>query len=139
MGFNRHKMEDERRHAAEREAAARHATDPQVLKDAERCLIAAWNERQARRMPLLFAPTIGAAVKARCWFLWVYCPACRTMRDIDLRMLDSHCDAAVTSLIPSLLCRSCRPNSPFAELVRLSRTSMADEMRIEHTHRVLGE
>jgi len=46
-------------------ARTRHATDPQVLKDGER-LIAAWNERQARRMPLLFAPTIGAAVKARC-------------------------------------------------------------------------
>ena len=116
MGFNRRKMEDERRHAAEQEAAARHATDPQVLKDAER-LIAAWNERQARRMPLLFAPTIGAAVKARCWFLWVYCPACRTMRDIDLRVLDRHRDAAVTSLIPSLSCRSCRLNAPFAELV----------------------
>ena len=58
MGFNRRKMEDERRHAAEQEAAARGATDPQVLKDAER-LIAAWNERQGRRMPLLIAPTIG--------------------------------------------------------------------------------
>jgi len=138
MGFNRRKMEDERRHAAEQEAAARHATDPQVLKDAER-LIAAWNERQARRMPLLFAPTIGAAVKARCWFLRVYCPACRTMRDIDLRVLDRHRDAAVTSLIPSLSCRSCRPNAPFAELVRLSRTTIADEMWIEHTLRVLGE
>jgi len=32
-----------------------------------------------------------------------------------------------------------RPNAPFAELVRLSRTSIADEMRIEHTRRVLGE
>ncbi len=29
--------------------------------------------------------------------------------------------------------------APFAELVRLSRTSIADEMRIEHTRRVLGE
>ena len=36
-------------------------------------------------------------------------------------------------------CRSCRPNAPFAELVRLSRTSIADEMRIEHRQRVLGE
>jgi len=138
MGFNRRKMEDERRHAAEKEAAARHATDPQVLREAER-LIAAWNKRQARRMPLLFAPMIGAAVKARCWFLWVYCPACRTMRDIDLRMLDRHRDAAVTSLISSLSCRSCRPNAPFVELVCLARTSIADEMWIEHTRRVLGE
>jgi hypothetical protein len=29
--------------------------------------------------------------------------------------------------------------APFAELVRLSRTSIADEMREEHRRRVLGE
>jgi hypothetical protein len=101
MGFNRRKME------AERKAKA----GAQVLADAE-ALIAAWNERQARRMPLLFAPTIGAALAARHHFLWVYCPACRTTRDIDLRALDRHRDAAVTSLIPSLSCRSCRPHAP---------------------------
>jgi hypothetical protein len=60
MGFNGRKMEDQRRHAAEKEAATRRATDAQVLEDAER-LIAAWNERQAERMPMLFSPTIGAA------------------------------------------------------------------------------
>ena len=54
MGFNRRKMEDRRRDAAEKEAAARRATDAQVLEDAER-LIVAWNERQAKRMPMLFA------------------------------------------------------------------------------------
>ena len=36
--------------------------------------------------------------------------------------LDRHRNTAVTSLIPTLSCRSCRPNAPFAELVRLSRT-----------------
>jgi hypothetical protein len=41
---------------SEKEAAARRATDAQILEDAER-LIAAWNERQARRMPMLFSPT----------------------------------------------------------------------------------
>ena len=35
--------------------------------------------------------------------------------------------------------RSYRPNAPSAEFVRLSRTSIADEMRIEHTRQVLGE
>jgi hypothetical protein len=45
-------------------------------------------------MPLPFTPTIGA-----------YCPACRTTRDIDLRTLDRHRDAAVTSVIPSVSCR----------------------------------
>ena len=61
-------------------------------------------------MPMLFSPTIGAAVTARYWYLWVRCPACRTTNAIGLR-----------------------------ELVRLSRTSIADEMRIEHTRRVLGD
>ena len=59
MGFNRRKLEDQRREAAEKEAANRRATDSQILEDAER-LIAAWNEREARRMPMLFSPTIGA-------------------------------------------------------------------------------
>jgi hypothetical protein len=138
MGFNRRKMEDQRRHAAEEKAAAHRATDAQVLEDAE-CLIDGWNERQAKHMPILFSPTIGAAITARYWFLWVRCPACRTTSGIDLRMLDRHPDAAVTSLIRALSCRSCRPHAPFAELIRLSRTSIAVEMREEHRRRQLGE
>jgi hypothetical protein len=138
MGYNRRKMEAEQKAKADAEAAARRATDAQVLEDAER-LIAAWNERQANRMPMLFAPTIGAAIAARHWFLWVRCPACRTTQAIDLRDLDHHRDAAVTSLIPALSCRSCRPNAPFAELVRVSRTSIAGEMREVHSRRILGE
>jgi hypothetical protein len=35
--------------------------------------------------------------------------------------------------------RNAAENAPFAELVRLSRTSIADEMREEHRRRVLGE
>jgi len=110
---------------------------PRIHEDAER-LIAAWNERQAAR-PMLFSPTIGAAITARHWYLWVRCPACRTTTAVDLRTLDRHRDAAITSLIPALSCRSCQPHAPFAELVRLSPTSVADEMREEHTRRVLGE
>jgi hypothetical protein len=138
MSFNRRQMEDQRRDAGEKEAASRRATDAQVLEDAER-LIAAWNERQAKRMPMLFSPTIGAAIAAGFWYLWVRCPACQTINAIDLRTLDRHRDAAVSSLIPALSCRSCRPNAPFAELVRLSSKSIADEMREEHRRRVLGE
>jgi hypothetical protein len=138
MGYNRRRMQADRKAKADTEAAARRATDAQVLADAER-LIVTWNERQARQMPLLFAPTIGAALASRHHFLWVYCPACRTTRDIDLRTLDRHRDAAITSLIPCLSCRSCRPHAPFAEPVRLSRTSIADEIRIEHTRRVFNE
>jgi hypothetical protein len=88
---------------------------------------------------MLFSPTIGAAITAGYWFLWLRCPACHITNAIDLRTLDHHRDAAVTSLLSTLSCRSCRPNAPFAELVRLSRTSIADEMREEHRRKTLGE
>ena len=86
MGFNRRKMGDQRRQVVNKEDAGRRATNTQVLEDAER-LIAAWNERQAKRMPMLFSPTIGAAITAGYWFLWVRCPACCTTNAIDLRAL----------------------------------------------------
>jgi hypothetical protein len=63
MGFNKRRLEDQRRQLAEKEVAGRRATDAQVLEDAER-LITAWNERQAKHMPMLFSPTIGAAITA---------------------------------------------------------------------------
>jgi hypothetical protein len=52
MGFNRRKMEDERRQVAEKEAAARRATDAQILEDAER-LIAAKVILSKARVPSL--------------------------------------------------------------------------------------
>jgi hypothetical protein len=134
MGFNRRKLEAGRKAEADAEAAARRAADAQVLADAER-LIAAWNERQARRMPLLFAPTIGAALASRHHFLWVYCPACRTTQDIDLRTLDRHPDAAVTSLVPLLSCRSCRLHELFAEPLRSPQPTLPTRCG---TRRVLG-
>ena len=130
VGFNKRKMEDDRRQEAEKEATARRATDRQILEDADH-LIAVWNERQAKRMPMLFSPTIGAAITAGYWFLRARCPACRTTGDIDLRTLDWHRGAAVTALTPALSCRSCRPNAPFAELVCLSKSSVAEEYYAE--------
>jgi hypothetical protein len=56
MGFNRRKMEDRCRQAAEKEAAARRAIEKQILEDADH-LVAVWNERQAKRVPMLFSPT----------------------------------------------------------------------------------
>jgi hypothetical protein len=66
MGFNKRKMEDARRQEAEKEAAARRATEKQILEDADH-LNTVWNERQAKRMPMLFSPTIGAAITAKPW------------------------------------------------------------------------
>jgi hypothetical protein len=116
MGFNKRRMESERAAAAEKEAAARRELGPQILEDAVR-LVETWNARQAAHMPMLFSPTIGAAITAGYWFLRARCPACRTTGDVDLRALDWHRGAAVTALTPALSCRSCRPNAPFAELL----------------------
>jgi hypothetical protein len=80
-------------------------------------------------MPMLFSPTIGAAIMAGYWFLRARCPACRTTGDVDLRTLDRHRGAAVTALTPALSCRYCRPNAPFAELVCLSKSSVTEELQ----------
>jgi hypothetical protein len=96
-------------------------------------LVETWNARLAAHMPMLFSPTIEAAITAGYWFLWARCPACRTTGDIDLRALDWHRSAAVTALIPALSCRSCRPNAPFAELVCLSKSSVAEEHSAERS------
>ena len=103
-----------------------------ILEGADH-LITVWNERQAKRMPMLFSPTIGAAITAGFWFLRARCPACRTTGDVDLRTLDWHHGAAVTALTPALSCRSCRPNAPFAELVCLSKSSVAEEYYAERS------
>jgi hypothetical protein len=137
MGFYRRKMDDERRREAEKQAAAKRALDPQVRADALR-FVTEWNERQAQRGPLLFSPTIGAAVAAQHWYLWVRCPGCCCTQSVDLRRLDWHPDAMVTSLIPKLSCRNCRPYAPFAELVKLSPLNITDELREDRTRPMLG-
>jgi hypothetical protein len=68
MGLNKRRMESDRKGAAQKEAAARRATEKQILEDADH-LITVWNERQAKRMPMVFSPTIGAAITAGYWFL----------------------------------------------------------------------
>jgi hypothetical protein len=64
-------------------------------------LVADWNERQSKHMPLLFSPTIEAALPTNHYFL---CPACRITAAVDLRRLDRHRRAAVTSRTD---CRPC--------------------------------
>jgi len=49
MGFNKRKMEDERRRAAEKEAAGRRATDKQILEDAH-AYIARWLPRWVKQL-----------------------------------------------------------------------------------------
>jgi hypothetical protein len=60
---------------------------------------------------------------------------CQTTNAINLRTLDRHRDAALTSLIPALSCRSCRPNAPFAEL----RATVPDQHRRRKCGKSTGE
>jgi hypothetical protein len=126
MGFNKRKMEDRRRQEAEKEGAARRATEKQILEDADHL----WNGRQAKRMPMLFSPTIGAAITAGYWFLRARCPVHPRRRPSDARLAPRRGREALT---PALSCRSCRPNAPFAELVCLSKSSVADEYYAERS------
>jgi hypothetical protein len=48
------------------------------------------------------------------------CPACQNIGEVDIRTLDRHPLMPISGLIPSLSCRSCSPNPPFAKLVELS-------------------
>jgi len=135
MGFNRRKMEDERRGAAEEKAAEQRATDPQIMADAER-LVAVWNERQKQQMPMLFPPTIGAAIAAGFWFLWVRCLACRTINAIDLRTLDRTMRQSRVSFRRYRAAHA----GPMRRLPSSSTCrAKASQMREEHQRRVLGD
>ena len=103
-----------------------------------RRLVTEWNERQSQRAPLLFSPTIGAAVAPQHWFLHVRCPGCCcTIGRPAAARSASRYDG--DWLIPALSCRTCRPHAPFAELVKLSPRSIAGEMREERRKHVLGD
>ena len=47
-------------------------------------------------------------------------PACQQVGAIDLRTLDRHPGASISSLIPSVRGRRCSPNAPFAKLEMLT-------------------
>jgi len=51
------------------------------------------------------------------------CPACQRIGDVDLRTLDRHPMMPISGLIPSLSCRWCCSNPPFAELEALTAQS----------------
>jgi hypothetical protein len=135
MGFNKRRMESERAAAAAKEAEARRALSGQMIEDAER-RVEAWNARQAKHMPVLFSPTI-APPSPRV----IGSSECAARPAADQRHRSAHVRSPSRSrgdkLIPALSCRSCRPNAPFAELVRLSRASISEEAtRRTYTTRV---
>jgi len=83
-----------------------------------------WNElmeRSASRHTPGWSPMVSVAVAAQFYFLDVFCPGCRQIKQVDLRTLDRHERTTLHGLIPMLSCQSCQPPPPFARLVRLSQ------------------
>jgi hypothetical protein len=90
------------------------------LRHAQR-IVELWNKRaQFGRRPSFF-PTIRTVLTADMPILDVLCPACQTVGSVDIRALDRHPDMAISGLIPSLSCRFCCDNPPFAMLIGLRK------------------
>src|SRR5215471_16503941 len=115
MGPNR-RVQDRERAAAEAAAKARRAeAERKAIVEAQK-IVAIWNARQTGGRALWFYPTIGAAIAAGLPWLAFSCPACGQVGSVDLRTFDRHPGASISSLIPSVSCRRCSPNAPFARL-----------------------
>ena len=87
-----------------------------------RRIVQLWAERLRLGRAASFYPTIGTAIAAGLPWLQAQCPACRTIGEVDLRTIDVHADAPISSLIPRLSCTRCRPHAPFAQLTGLTET-----------------
>jgi hypothetical protein len=119
MGPNR-RAQDRERAAAEAAARAKRAEAARHAAADAKKVVEIWNERQAGGRALWFYPTIGAAIAAGLPWLTFSCPACGQWGSVDLRTLDRHPGASISSLIPSVSCRRCSPNTPFARLEMLT-------------------
>jgi hypothetical protein len=119
MGPNRRAQERVRAAARAAAEAKRAEAERKAIVDAQK-VVAVWNARQAGGRALWFYPTIGAAIAAGVPWLTYSCPACGQCGSVDLRTLDRHRGASISSLIPSVSCRRCSPNAPFAKLEMLT-------------------
>jgi hypothetical protein len=119
LGPNRRAQDRERAAARAAAEAKRAEAERKALLDAQK-IVAIWNARQSGGRALWFYPTIGAAIAAGVPWLSFPCPACGQFGSVDLRSLDRHPGASISSLIPSVSCRRCSPNAPFAKLERLT-------------------
>src|SRR6476659_3555483 len=119
MGPNRRAQERERAAARAAEEAKRAEAERKAAAEAQK-IVEIWNARQAGGRALWFYPTIGAAIAAGLPWLSFSCPACGQFASVDLRTLDRHHGGAISGLIPSLSCRRCSPNAPFARIEMLS-------------------
>ena len=66
-------------------------------------------ERSAARHKPGWSPMVGVAVAAKFYFLDVFCPGCRQIKQVGLRKLDRHERTTLDGLIPMLSFRAASP------------------------------
>ena len=119
MGPNRRAQKRDRAAASAAAEAKRAEAERKAIVDAQK-VVAIWNARQAGGRALWLYPTIGAAIAAGLPWLSYSCPACGQVGTVDLRTLDRHPGAAISSFIPSVSSGRCSPNAPFARIEMLT-------------------
>lgn len=91
-----------------------------AVRDAK-LVVAMWNVRVIRCMPITFFPTIWAATAAKRPFLACVCPGCRVMGRIDVRRHRRRFDVSIEVLVPALVCQRCQPNGPHVHILGLQK------------------
>jgi hypothetical protein len=82
-----------------------------------RGVVERWNDAIAAGRDIWWSPTIRAAIVADMPFAEIYCPGCRTRRNLDLRTLDRHPLASVGSLVLGLRCSWCPGFAPMPKIM----------------------
>jgi hypothetical protein len=107
-----------RRTELEHRMAANRAGDARKARCVETCGV--WNDRILAGGDPDPSPLLGTALTAGYRWLQIACQDCRTVGEVDLATLDRHPETSISSLVPSLRCRSCPNSKRMPRLVALS-------------------
>ena len=138
MGPNRRAQERERA-AAEAAAKAKGAeAERKAVAEAQK-IVAVLNARQAGGQALWFYPTIGADTAAGLPWLSFSCPACGQFGSVDLRTLDWHPGASISSFTERTVRRSGRSaalaGTAHHKCKLLARLNLTGNVRLHCTSR----
>ncbi|MCX7348709.1 MAG: hypothetical protein NTZ54_04030, partial [Alphaproteobacteria bacterium] len=86
-------------------------------------VMALWNTALAAGWRTIFYPTVGTALATGCHWLHIVCPACQQMGETDLRKIDIHAKASISTVVRSMSCKRCSPHPPFARPLGATRRS----------------